>query len=309
MFRFTFIIWLYCILHFQIRFCHTQDNSECGCICNSGVKVGVVEDNGIEDRSSEVSNDTKNSEAEKQPTKTSEKENPSTTEQGPVKRPLSCMEATAAISKSGVYKIQIPQLKLPSVDVYCEDDTDGGGWLVFQRRVTFEEDFFRDWESYKNGFGNVSTNFWFGLDKLHVLTSSCAHELYIKLKKRTDPQYVFYARYAKFLIGSESEGYSLKELSGYSGTAGESLIKGHLGMKFSTIDRDNDLNDKNCAYIYRGGWWHRNCLDSNLNGLFLEILHGGIYWRSLIDEPLAFSEMMIRPKQTCWRQLMQKIFN
>ncbi|XP_039949784.1 ficolin-1-like [Bactrocera tryoni] len=196
MFRCTFIILLYCIIVFQIRFCYFQESSEsskpCACICDSAMQVGVVEDNLVD-------------------------ENPSTTEQAPVNRPLSCMEATAATSKSGVYKIQIPQLKLSSVDVYCDNDTDGGGWLVFQRRVTYEENFYRGWESYKNGFGNVSKNFWFGLEKLHVLTSSCEQEMYIKLRKRTNE--AFYAKYTQFRIASESESYALKELGSYSGTA------------------------------------------------------------------------------------------
>ncbi|XP_018783407.1 PREDICTED: ficolin-1-like [Bactrocera latifrons] len=288
MFRLTFVILLYCILLFQIRFCYIQDNSNsskpCACVCDSAVQVGVFEDNLVD-------------------------ENPSTTEQRPVNRPLSCMEATAASNKSGVYKIQIPQLKLPSVDVYCDDDTDGGGWLVFQRRVTYEENFYRDWKNYQNGFGDVSKSFWFGLEKLHVLTSSCEHEMYIKLRKKNGEEY--YAKYTKFRIGSESESYALKELGDYNGTAGDSLIRGHLGIKFSAIDRDNDNHGRwHCAYYFRSGWWFHKCYFSNLNGLYLATKKYGINWNSIENEvPLGFSEMMMRPKQSCWRQLMKQSLN
>nr|XP_014089376.1 fibrinogen-like protein A [Bactrocera oleae] len=311
MLRFAFIILLHCILFFQIRFCFAQDNESskaCGCICNSAVQVGVVEDNIVEDRSSEVKADIKKSESEKQPlndNKTSEIEKPSPTKQGPVYTPSSCIEATAATSKSGVYKIQIPQLNLSSVDVYCDEDTDGGGWLVVQRRVSNAVDFYKSWNYYKMGFGDINESYWIGLEKLYTLTSSCEQEIGIILRKRNEKYTSYYAKYSKFLIGSESEEFVLKELGTYSGTAGDSLTF-HLGMKFSTAYRDNDLDPKNCALYYRSGWWFKNCYLSNLNGDFLAIDKYGINWHTIGDLlPLQFSQMMIRPTQNCWRILVK----
>nr|XP_014089353.1 fibrinogen-like protein A [Bactrocera oleae] len=314
MLRFAFIILFHCVLFFQIRFCFAQDNESskaCDCICDSAVQLGVIEDNIVKDRSSEVNTDTKKSESEKQPlndNKTSEIEKPSPTKQGSVYTPSSCIEATAATSKSGVYKIQIPQLNLNSVDVYCDEDTDGGGWLVVQRRVSNAVDFFIGWNYYKLGFGDINENYWIGLEKLHTLTSSCEQELYIKLKKDTGD--VYYAKYSKFLIGSESEEFSLKELGTYSGTAGDSLTY-HLGMKFTTLDRDNDEDpDRNCAQKFKGCWWFKFCYYSHLNGNFNAIHRYGINWHGIEKElPLRYSVMMIRPTQNCWRKLMKNSLN
>ena len=31
------------------------------------------------------------------------------------------------------------------------------------------------------------------------------------------------------------------------------------GMKFTTIDADNDPSPQNCASVFGGGWWHKKC--------------------------------------------------
>lgn len=39
------------------------------------------------------------------------------------------------------------------------------------------------------------------------------------------------------------------------------------GMRFSTIDKDNDrYPNGSCADQLRGGWWYNSCSTSNLNG-------------------------------------------
>ena len=66
-------------------------------------------------------------------------------------------------------------------DVYCDQKTEGGGYIVIQRRKDGSVDFFRGWEDYKNGFGNLEGEFWLGLDKIQRLTSQTKNELLVDL--------------------------------------------------------------------------------------------------------------------------------
>ena len=44
----------------------------------------------------------------------------------------------------------------------------------------------------------------------------------------------------------------------------------HHGQPFSTRDQDNDASSsRNCAEVFQGAWWYKDCYQSNLNGLNL----------------------------------------
>lgn len=60
----------------------------------------------------------------------------------------------------------------------------------------------------------------------------------------------------------------------------------HNGMKFTTIDSDNDkLVGGNCAEDYLGAWWYKACHSVNLNAKYWPQDHtaygNGIQWLSI----------------------------
>uniref|UniRef100_H2Y5Y8 Fibrinogen C-terminal domain-containing protein n=1 Tax=Ciona savignyi TaxID=51511 RepID=H2Y5Y8_CIOSA len=149
---------------------------------------------------------------------------------------------------------------------------------IFQRRQDGSEDFFRGWDDYVSGFGKLDGEFWLG-DKCFNLQIE---------RTPTDGLSTFdledfdgnktFATYSTFVVSGPSF-YSL-QVSGYQGTAGDAM----LSSKFTTNDRDQDeSNHENCAIVYKGAWWYRNCHSANLNGLYLRGAHesyaDGVNWR------------------------------
>jgi len=195
---------------------------------------------------------------------------------------------------SGVYKIDPDGLG--EFEVFCDHKTAGGGWTVFQKRRDGSVDFFRAWDYYKRGFGNLNGEFWLGLDKIHRLTVSTSNRLRVDLEDIHGA--TAFAEYSSFSVASENAKYQLS-LGSYTGTAGDSLSY-HRGFPFSTTDRDNDANPSNCASAYKGAWWYNSCHNSNLNGLYLngKVDPKGMswyYWKNS-HYSVKRSEMKIRPK-------------
>ncbi|XP_040178779.1 ficolin-1-like [Rana temporaria] len=182
-----------------------------------------------------------------------------------------------------------------TMKVLCDMHTDGGGWTVFQRRYDGSVDFFRDWNSYKKGFGSRLTEFWLGNDNIHMLTSSGTWELRIDLLAFDNTKH--FAKYASFKILGEAERYKLLLGAFTEGNAGDSM-SGHENMPFST--KDNDVSGS-CPIQFKGGWWYANCHHANLNGLYLlgphESFADGINWYAGKGHNYSYkiSEMKIRP--------------
>nr|XP_020141045.1 tenascin-R isoform X3 [Microcebus murinus] len=194
---------------------------------------------------------------------------------------------------SGVYTIFLNGELSQKLQVYCDMATDGGGWIVFQRRQNGQTDFFRKWADYRAGFGNLEDEFWLGLDNIHRITSQGRYELRVDMR---DGQEAVFAYYDKFSVEDGRSLYRLRT-GAYNGTAGDSLSY-HQGRPFSTEDRDNDVAVTNCAMSYKGAWWYKNCHRTNLNGKYGESRHSqGINWYHWKGHEFSipFVEMKMRP--------------
>ncbi|PIK37666.1 hypothetical protein BSL78_25497 [Apostichopus japonicus] len=173
---------------------------------------------------------------------------------------------------------------------FCEDGYDGDGQIVkkkvFHKRVDGTENFDRDWEDYKNGFGHLNAEFWLGNEAIHYVSSQKIYSMRVDLLDTSG--YSTYASYEVTSVGSMEQNYVL-HWEGFTGTVIVNALTSHNDMAFSTFDRDNDLSNGNCAAQYPGGWWFNNCYYSNLNGDY----GSGNYWMPVVAEE---SEMKLRPQ-------------
>ncbi|XP_041372881.1 ficolin-2-like [Gigantopelta aegis] len=171
--------------------------------------------------------------------------------------------------------------------------------MVIQRRTDGSEDFYRTWNEYRDGFGDLNNEFWLGNLNIHHITSQGLHDLRIDLED-FDGQTRF-AQYKNFSQTSAQDFFRLT-IGQYSGDAGDSLNT-HRGYQFSARGHDLDSSAENCAEVFKGAWWFRGCVASNLNGEFLTANHSSyaqgliwITWRGAFYS-LKKTVMKIRPTQ------------
>ncbi|XP_050184091.1 angiopoietin-4-like [Myiozetetes cayanensis] len=216
--------------------------------------------------------------------------------------PIDCASVYSnGLRRSGTYSV-LPALRGLPLLVLCDMDTEGGGWTVIQRRQDGSVDFNRTWGEYRDGFGELSGEFWLGNDNIHRLTSQGDYSLRIDLEDWNNKHK--HAFYQLFRIEDEENLYRL-HVDGFSGTVEDSFAWYHDKRSFSTPDSGNI-----CAEISHGGWWYHQCFFSNLNGVYYKggryslrnrrmLGPDGIVWYSWKDTDyysLRKVVMMIRPR-------------
>ena len=186
----------------------------------------------------------------------------------------------AGFNKSGEFLVTTDSDPRNAFPVYCDLETENKGWIVFQRRVDDTVDFNRTWIDYKNGFGTLDGNLWLGLDRISRLTSQSHHKVMLRCDVIAiqEPTAKYFTEYNEFRVAGESTNYAitLRSYNDKKSTAGNGLLPSgeyayhHIdGSMFSTKDRDNDSSDdRHCAVMFNGGWWHVNCFYSNLNAIY-----------------------------------------
>ncbi|KAM7400665.1 hypothetical protein PAMA_005046 [Pampus argenteus] len=210
--------------------------------------------------------------------------------------PMDCIQIMKnGNKKSGIYTVYINNDRSKPIEVYCDMDTDGGGWLMLQRRTTGKLDFMKRWRQYIAGFGNMTDEFWIGLGKIYELTNTpTQYELRFDLGLGSERAY---AVYDNFKIAPVKEKFKLTIGKYSSGTAGDAMTY-HQGRPWTTVDSDNDIALGNCALTHRGAWWYKNCHLANPNGKWGDTRHSmGVNWEPWKGHltSLDFTEMKIRP--------------
>ncbi|KAJ8410219.1 hypothetical protein AAFF_G00202000 [Aldrovandia affinis] len=215
------------------------------------------------------------------------------------------------VRRSGIYTV-VPSLGAMPVEVFCDMDTESGGWTVIQRRQDGTVNFDRGWREYKDGFGDLHTEFWLGNEHIHDLSSQGDYTLRIDLEdwngkhKHALRKLQVGLGYCAIsaIIEEEANQYRL-HVSGFSGTVEDSFSWYHNKQSFSTPDMDNI-----CAQISHGGWWYNQCFYANLNGVYYKggryspkgqtpLGPNGIVWYTWKDSDyysLKKVSMMIRPR-------------
>ena len=129
--------------------------------------------------------------------------------------PRSCAEIKKrGGTTDGVYTID-PDGK-GAFKIFCEQDNAGEAWAVIQRRQDGSVDFYRRWEDYKRGFGNLNGTFWLGLEKIHRMSNQRKQQkLRVELEDFAGKS--CYAEYDNFTLNGEDDKYRLARLGFYQG--------------------------------------------------------------------------------------------
>ena len=106
----------------------------------------------------------------------------------------------SGVHTNGVFTIS-PDGRCP-FNVYC--DMTNGGWTIVQKRDGGSENFYRSWDDYVAGFGDISGEHWLGLDKIHRLTQS-GYEILFDMDNYDGTKE--FANYKSFIVNGASVVY------------------------------------------------------------------------------------------------------
>ena len=160
--------------------------------------------------------------------------------------------------ESGIYDINhvcgekphIFHTSVPTLQASCNNE----GWTVILRRnssVSPKVNFTRTWNDYKHGFGDLNTEFWYGLRNIHCLTTRQQVDLQILLQYTNGTSHTY--TYQKFVVDGPEDKFTLHIGQLQQPAPGRDNMAYHNGRPFSTYDKDNDSwSTGNC--VLRSGF-------------------------------------------------------
>ena len=224
-------------------------------------------------------------------------------------RPIDCYDLRCYGTSKGTdgpHTIYPYGQQITSMEVSCDQETNGGGWIIYQRRVNGTVNFTRDWDAYKLGFGDHGgnmTELWLGNENVYQLIQAYDN-MWVTLRIEVDS---FkgdhdWIQVSDFRLGNEALRY---RINFKRGKASESRLltrfNEHKRQSFKTFD--NNPGEQDCLDVYKGGWWYgKRCGNILLNGEYLgtprPITRGGFvfyYMGSIKPGLLERTRMMFRP--------------
>ena len=118
----------------------------------------------------------------------------------------------------------------------CSMEHDGG-WTVIMRRKKDASQYFavrRPWNEYKHGFGDLNTEFWYGFNNIHCLTTREQVDLRIELKYENGTEHPY--TYEHFIVDGSENNFTLHIGQLQEPIPGRDNMAYHNGRSFSTYD-------------------------------------------------------------------------
>lgn len=175
---------------------------------------------------------------------------------------------------------------------YCDGKTDGGGWLLIERRKSGEDRFYQrsaslDWLN----FGDISGDFWMGLDIIHMLTAKKPMELMVEIKYCDGKLGRF--KYDKFEVGPAESQFQLHLDPGKDDSLGEGLGSSN-GQHFGS---DTVVASQ---HLSAGWWWNEMPTVSLHQQLGCDMPPPlNSFWFTRVPQrrrPIKWFEMKLRPR-------------
>ena len=218
---------------------------------------------------------------------------------------LKCLGISTA--KDGPHTIYPGTVDLPELQVSCDQETDGGGWIIYQRRLDGSVNFTRNWDDYKNGFGTIgddTTEMWLGNENMYQLLQaygSTKCELWVEVHAFDGD--VCSAKCYPFQMSAEATGYMINWTTTDTSHSVHDIspdLDFHKNVSFATFDSGITKDQQYCMDFYKGGWWYAQCVKIFLNGAYVpteRFTRTSIYSNACKDRAnLQKSCMMVRPK-------------
>ena len=220
-------------------------------------------------------------------------------------RPSDCYDLSCyglSEGKDGPHTIYPVSPNLKPVNVSCDQETTGGGWIMYQRRVNGKLNFTRTWEEYKHGFGDNggnTTELWLGNEKFYQLVHG-AKTVTVRVEVDAFDGTQCWMEADNFTLSNEALLYTT--LWNSSTRACMRKIRGpwrrHRDRPFRTFDKAGGL--QTCLDEYKGGWWYQDdvdCAPLFINGEYLSSAkpdRHSIYLDRFKTVSLERSRMMFR---------------